>query len=382
MYDRTKTEEEEISKPTPATTGLFISVAYASSLGGLGTLIGSGTNVTFKGILERIFPNAPLIDFGRWTVLNTPIILMASLFFIIWLQVYYLGLFRPKSQQNLDIIIDEQGKQLIKDVLQEKRSELGSLKFHEIGVLFCFCVAIVLWIFRKPQFITGWAELIASQGVIKDGTVALIIVFLLFLIPSNPSFIHMFTQNPEKRPTQLETGLITWKYVHKKLPWGLIFLIGGGFTLAEGIKSSGLGAYVVNFLGDLEHLNPFIIAAAGAVAAAFITQFASNVACCNIVVPILAEVSVKAKVNPIFVMYPAATACSFAFCMAVSTPPNSIAMGAAGIENGGIIWAGLGATLISLLALFAIYPWLSALIFGFNLSEFPEWAWENTTSVS
>lgn len=114
---------------------------------------------------------------------------------------------------------------------------------------------------------------------------------LFFIIPAKPDFIHIFSNDETKRPKTPSPALLTWKIVQQKLPWGLIFLLGGGFALAEGSKASGMNHFIVHYLGSVIFLPRLAIMVIACLLACLLTQFSSNIAVCNVILPVLAEIS-------------------------------------------------------------------------------------------
>lgn len=201
-----------------------------------------------------------------------------------------MGLFRPNSADAKKIKVGSQGANVAKRLIKQKLDEMGPMSFHEGGVAALFCLSVMLWFFRKPQFIVGWAELITQHSV-KDATAALIVVMLLFLIPARPDFLYIFSSDETKRPKAASPALITWKIIQQKLPWGLIFLLGGGFALAEASKASGMSTLIAEHLHGFAELPRFTVLVISCVFATVLTQFSSNVAVANVLLPVLAEMS-------------------------------------------------------------------------------------------
>lgn len=201
---------------------------------------------------------------------------------------------------------------------------------------------------------------------------------LLFILPAKPEFLNIFRRNETERPKEPSPPLVTWKVVQQKLPWGLIFLLGGAFALAEGSERSGMSVLIANQLDSLLVLPAFWIMVISSLVASVLTEFSSNVAVANVILQVLAELSRNAKIHPLYLMMPAGLCCSHAFCLPVGTPPNAIASAACNIPSKEMIKAGLGVSVIALAVLFLIFPFLGPIVYH-DLNTFPEWAYRNAT---
>lgn len=105
------------------------------------------------------------VEFNKWMMLNVPIMLLIMYISLVWLQVWFMGLFRPNSVDAKKIRVGTQGEAVARRLIGQKIEEMGPLSFHEKAVGVCFVLSILLWFFRKPQFIAGWAELITQHKV-------------------------------------------------------------------------------------------------------------------------------------------------------------------------------------------------------------------------
>lgn len=162
------------AKPTNVTTGNYMSIAFAATIGGVGTIVGTGTNLTFKGIYEARFPDATdSVSFTTWLVVGLPVMIACIIPTVIFMQTMYLGLFRPNSKDAQAISMGKEGETIAKEVISRKLAELGPMSFHEKGVTFFFVMAVILWFFRDPQFIKGWAEALTTIKVIKEKIVTI-----------------------------------------------------------------------------------------------------------------------------------------------------------------------------------------------------------------
>lgn len=353
-----RVEMDKLPRPNQESVAYYLGVAYAANIGGTGTLTGTATNLTFKGLYESLFPSLHGLNFANWMLFNVPLMLINAIVAWLWLQVLFMGLFRKSSG------VQKQTKEQLKaveEVIATKYRELGVMTFHEGSVMFLFLSVVVLWFFRAPEFIPGWAEYV-SDVKIKDATPAVLIVFLLFVLPANLDFLR------RDGPRKASPALLNWKIIHEKLPWGLVLLIGGGFAMAAASRESGLskliGAQLVTLQDSMGSTAILVIMCT---ATTFLTEVSSNTAIANIVLPVLAEMASAMRVHPLFFMMPATLCCSYAFMLPVATPPNAIVMAASNMRPGDMIKAGLGMNFLCLITLFIMFPTLASWLYGLDV---------------
>ncbi len=328
--------------------GLLLGVAYAASIGGTATLVGTPPNPVFVKIFAISFPGAPEISFAQWFVFALPI----ALFFLVVVWAY-LGIFYC-SAAPVEVDIEE---------FRTQYRELGPMSFEEKWVMAIFTALAVLWITRSgisigDLNIPGWSSLFMAPGFFNDGTVAIAVASILFLIPSR---------------AEPHTRLIDWDAV-KDLPWGIVLLFGGGFALAFGFKDSGLSMWVGERLAYISFLHPVLIIAIICLLCTFLTELTSNTATAQILLPVLASLATAIEVHPLVIMIPATLAFSFAFMLPVATPPNAIVFGAGRITIADMAKAGLLLNLIGVVILTVASFTLLPLFFDASLSNFPDWA--------
>lgn len=338
-------EEETIAGKSSFGTGLMLAIAYAATLGGLGTLIGTPTNLILIGILENLFPDAPPITFFTWLKIGLPLVIVLLPVFCYYLIRYF------DIKGNLS-----QNDTVIKDEL----NALGKITSGEKRVIYVCLLAIFGWVFRDDlvfgQFvIPGWASLLGLGEYVHDSTVAIIAAMLLFMLPANK----------DKR-------LLDWKAA-SQVPWGVAMIVGGGYAIAAGFESTGLADWLGKQLVFISNY-PFWIVMILVIAFVMIfTEFNSNTATANILLPVLASMAVAAAINPLLLMIPATVASSLGFMMPAGTGPNTVIFGSERVTVADMVKCGVWLDLISLVILtvmlyFLIMPWL-----GFQ-SSLPEWA--------
>lgn len=343
---------------------LAMSVAMAANIGGTGTIIGTGPNLLVLGVLDENFEDHPL-TFGSWMAFAIPIEITSLLILWLWLQVYYLPWPKlGKNQQKKEQ--EEKSTESIREMIYQKCRELGPIKFNEKVVLTLFSILILLWLLRHPGFFTGYGDVIGMD--LEDASVAIFVCIFLFLMPSEPTFLKF---------EPCATPLIDWKTMEKKLPWGVLLLLGGGMALAEGSKRSGLNDWIGGQLSAAtQDVSNFVTVLIVCLIASALTQVASNTASASIVLPIIKDLGISSQVNPMLFMLPAALSCSFSFMLPVSTPPNAIVFESSGLRVVDFMKVGTIMNVLCIgLVVAATYSYGTVL---FDLEEFPDWA-RNTT---
>jgi sodium-dependent dicarboxylate transporter 2/3/5 len=328
--------------------GLFLGVAYSASAGGIATLIGTPPNLSFVRIIAITFPDAPEISFASWLLFALPISL--ALLLVIWLLLTFL--FCPRDLKGID-----------RGVFIEQHRALGPMGYEEKVVLVDFVLLAALWMFRADisiggVVIPGWSNLFALPAYLNDGTVAIAMSVLLFLIPAR--------SEPGRQVMDWETA--------SKLPWHIILLFGGGFALASGFKESGLAAWMGGRLEGLSSLHPLLLVAAVCLLITFLTELTSNTATAEILLPILAALAVALQLNPLLLMIPGTISCSLAFMLPVATPPNAIVFGTDRLQVSDMARTGLVLNLVGTLTVVLGIWFLGRVVLGIDLADMPVWA--------
>jgi len=329
--------------------GLLLGIAYSASIGGIATLVGTPPNLSFTRIFSIIFPQAPEINFLSWFVFALPLTIILFAFIFFWL----LYLYYPRK----DWINPS------KEIFIQQYRELGKAKFEEKVVFTIFISMAVLWITHHGFHfgsidIKGWSSLFPEPGYINDGTIAIFLASILFIIPSKSQTSSRI----------LDGGIIN------KLPWRIVLLFGGGFALASGFTESGLSMWFGEQLKWVSAYSPLLVVFFIALMMSFLTELTSNTATTEMLLPILAGLAVSIEVNPLIFMLPATLSSSLAFMLPVATPPNAIVFGTNKLMIKDMMRTGFLINMVAVIILSLWVYYMGTYIFDIDLSVFPDWA--------
>jgi len=240
---------------------------------------------------------------------------------------------------------------------------LGKAKPEEKIVFVLFVLMALLWVFRTgfhigPVNIPGWAQLFNNPGYINDGTVAIAIAVILFIIPSK-------SRKGER--------IMNWETANR-LPWHIVLLFGGGFALAKGFVESGLSLWFGEQLSGLAGTHPMVLMSVIVAMMSLLTELTSNTATTEMILPILAGLAVTIQVNPLLLMIPATLAASLAFMLPVATPPNAIIFGTGHLRIKDMVKTGFALNLVGILVTVLVTYFWGTLVFNIDVGSFPEWA--------
>jgi len=275
-------------------TPLFLGIAYAASIGGIGTPIGTPPNLIFMQVYES--STGQSISFIQWMGYALPLLLL-----MIPILGFYLCRNLQKLQNNSGIQIPTTGK----------------WRSHEKRVLGVFFITATLWVTRREPF-GGWSEWLNLPNA-NDASVALLAVILLFVIPSGKKAEHKHNQHTSEK-------LLNWESA-QNIPWGVLLLFGGGMCLAKGFMVSGLSDHIGAALSHLHSLPIFFMICALTLLVTFMTEATSNTATTALLMPVLAAAALGMNIDPKILMLPAAMSASCAFMLPVATAPNSVIYG-------------------------------------------------------
>jgi sodium-dependent dicarboxylate transporter 2/3/5 len=312
---------------------IMLGIAYAASIGGMATLIGTPTNAILSAVVKEMYNYS--IAFDEWMLFGLPFSLI--LLGICWYYLVSFGNPLPKNFRLGDA----------KSVVNQQLKALGRITFEEKIVLAVFGIVCFSWITRSFFL----AKLIPG---IDDTIIVLIGVVLLLLLPSSRS----------------GERILDWKTA-EKIPWGVLILFGGGLALAEGFKETGLAEWIGQKFTLIEGVGFFVLLLIIITSVNFLTEVTSNVATASMLLPILASVAIKLDLHPFGLMVGATLAASCAFMLPVATPPNAVVFGSGYLQMKDMVKAGLWLNILSILIItlmvYYILPWL----WGIDLQAYP-----------
>nr|XP_056702559.1 solute carrier family 13 member 4 [Euleptes europaea] len=352
---------------------LSLSISYAATIGGLTTIIGTSTNLIFLEYFNNHYPNADVVNFGTWFLFSFPISLIMLVLTWFWMHWLFLGC-NFKETCSVSKKKKTKREEMSEKRIQEEYEKLGRISYPEMVTAFFFILMTLLWFTREPGFVPGWSSLFEKKGYRTDATVSVFLGFLLFLIPAKkPCFGKKGTEDlTDSTDDNSVEPIITWKDFQKTMPWEIVVLVGGGYALAAGCKTSGLSTWIGRQMLSLSSLPFWAVTLLACILVSIVTEFVSNPATITIFLPILCSMSEMLQINPLYTLIPVAMCISLAVMLPVGNPPNAIVFNYGHCQIKDMVKAGFGVNLIGLVVVMvAINTWGISL---FRLNTFPDWA--------
>jgi sodium-dependent dicarboxylate transporter 2/3/5 len=297
---------------------LLLGIAYACSIGGVATLIGTPPNAVLAAASAELL--GVEISFVEWMAVGIPTT-------VIFLPIGWLLLITIYKPEDLGGDASE--------ILRNERAALGPVTRGEWTVGIVFALTALSWVFRAPLEIGSLSlpGLATWAPGIRDSTIAMAAAVVLFLIPVDG-----------KKGEQA----LDWSDT-RGVPWGVLLLFGGGLSLALAMDRSGLAAWIGQALGGLGSVHPFVLVVAVATLFIFLTEVTSNTATSTMAMPLMVGLAGVLGVDALTLMATAALGASMAFMLPVATPPNAIVFGADRLTIQQMAKAGFFMNLISIL---------------------------------
>lgn len=346
---------------------LLLSVAYGANIGGIGTTIGTPTNL----ILLKQANYEETLGFTDWMLFAVPLVVVCLLICWVILVWSFLGLPAVKDAFKT---ADKSESSKISSVFSSQLKDMGRMGYSEKLVSIYFVCTAILWMTRKIGTKHGWGRVESWElSQPNDSTTAMLIAFLLMVTPNKPNFFNWFFKGGrkfEKEIPDLAPPLLSWKMVQKRLAWDVIILLGGGFALAKMCSETGLSEVMGQTIGDwTKSTSPALTVLIATAGVSLTTGFTSNVSTAQIFLPILHKLANSREgINPEDIMIPSAIACSFAFILPISTPPNAIAFSTGKLRTIDLIKAGgiLNIVLVVLTWAYTFYTPILSSVFDFG----------------
>ena len=299
---------------------LMLAIAYAASIGGIATLIGTPPNLVFAGFVQKTY--GVDISFWQWMKFGLPV--ASVLLVLAWL--YLTRIAYPLRKARFP-----GGKKEIIRLL----AELGPLGKEEKMVLLVFVLTAFCWITRSfllQKFIPN----------IDDTIIAIASAIVLFIIPANRS----------------GEPLIKWNEA-VRIPWGIILLFGGGMAIAKGFQDTGLATYLGGQMTFFDGLPLFVLLLLVITCVNFLTEVTSNLATTAMMLPVLAPLALTLGINPYLLMVACTSAASCAFMLPVATPPNAVVFGSGYLRIPDMVRTGFLMNMLSIIIMaLAVYFFL------------------------
>lgn len=306
--------------------GLLLIVGYASSIGGIATIIGTPPNVVFAGLLDQFYHQK--LDFGKWMLIGFPLmlLLLMATYVIVTKVLFVNGITKIQGSD---------------DLIKRKLTELGKLRREEKFVMTIFILTCLLWIFQQP------INLVLGRDMLNDTNVAMTGGLLMFVVPINWKTMQF---------------VLHWSDT-EKLAWGILFLFGGGLCLAQGLSNAGIIQAVGAKIAEHSTSTQFLIFGL-ITASVFITELMSNVALVQIFIPVVFGIATNLGANPILLAMPVTLGASMAFMFPVATPPNAIVFSSGHMKVKDMMKAGILLNIVSIALIYLASVTLIEWVYG------------------
>ncbi|KAB7499348.1 Solute carrier family 13 member 4 [Armadillidium nasatum] len=310
-----KKKKKDVFTVSNLRRSFYLSVAYSATIAGTGLINGSSTNYVVIRLLNKNYSDPTEVNFVTWMAFNLPLTLICLCVTWIWLQFLYFGLRRDKSFDSKEC----EKKEIINKYLKNRYKSLGEVSFHEGVTLILVLLLIILWVFRKPGYGYGWGNLLETlygpDSEVSDACAVMLVVFVMFVIPANlPEMFSSSSTNPVPA-----YGCLTWSTIQSTISWGVVFLVGGRYSVAL-----------------------------------------SNC------------------INPLYFLLPISICCSYGFILPVATSPNAIIYYSSSLKLYDMIKAGAGLSIFCIIVINIMINTLGVTVF--NLNEIPSWI-NSTTGI-
>jgi solute carrier family 13 (sodium-dependent dicarboxylate transporter), member 2/3/5 len=316
-------------------TALMLGIAYAASVGGLATLIGTPPNALLAAYMLGTY--GVQIGFAQWLLVGLPLVIVS-------LPLCWLLLTRVAFPIRLREIPGGA------DVIRAEHDRLGPVTVAQRRIGALFVITALLWIFRPllDRYVSG----------LSDTSIAIAAALATFIVP-----------------VDLKRGefLLDWPAA-ERLPWGVLLLFGGGLALADAVTRTGLAEWIGAQLAGVQAWPIVVVIVLVTAIVILLTELTSNTATAAAFLPLVASLAIGLGQNPLLLLVPAAIAASCAFMLPVATPPNAIVYGSGYVTMPQMTRAGILLNLLFLLLIPLLVYTVVLFAFGAELGVVPDWA--------
>lgn len=306
-------------------SALILAVAYAASIGGLGTLIGTPPNALFAGFMAQTY--GVEIAFLDWMLLGVPIV-------VVMLPFAWIVLTKLVHRIGSEPIVGGAA------AIESQRRALGRVSPTELTVAAISVLTAAAWVMRP--LLDEWLPALSDAGIAIAGAL------LMFIVP---------LARGRRRPA------LSWSQA-ERLPWTVLILFGGGLSLAAAIQQTGLAGWIGGGLSALAAWPVFAVLVAITAVIILLSELASNTATAAAFLPIAASLAAVVGVEPALLAVTAALAASGGFMLPVATPPNAIAYGTGAVTTRQMARAGACLNLLFAMLVPVVVYLLAARIFS------------------
>jgi len=322
--------KEQNDKTRGFTLCLILGIAYAASIGGLGTIIGTPPNLFVVGFMKENYDIE--ISFLNWMMFGVPaVIVMVPLAWFVLTKWAY-----P---------FDLEGSPVARTMIREELTKMGPMTLPEKRLALLFALIAASWVLRVPIQKNFEIFLWLNDAMIAVGGAV-----LMFMVPSGCK-------------KEKNTMLLDWNTANS-IPWGVLLLFGGGLSLAAAVKTTGLGIWLGTALAGLGALPMILIILSLVTLVIFLTELTSNTATTATLLPVLAALAASIGMDPMLLFAPAALAASCAFMLPVATAPNAVIYSTGKVTIGQMASAGFRLNLVGIIAVTALSYALIPIVFG------------------
>ncbi|MFN7737263.1 MAG: SLC13 family permease [Pirellula sp.] len=303
-------------------TSLLIGVAYAASIGGMGTLVGTAPNIFFAGFLEQ---NNIELGFLNWMAIALPIV--ATLLIGCW--VWMVWILWPMGDLKVEA----------PSAWKEEWANNPGFTTKQTTTLIIFCIAACMWILRDPLLAYFDGTSVATWiKLINDPWIAMASMAALLIFP-------------------IGSPVLEWADI-ERIPWGVLLLFGGGMSLSIAISASGLDKHIAAIASQLHGVPTYILITCVVILVIAISELASNLATATTMIPILMSAAPAMGIDPLMLLSATVLASSCGFMMPVATPPNTLVFAQRRFPVRDMLLAGLGVNVLSAIAIPIFVLWI------------------------